>query len=166
MDQRLKKDEFLQIAKKYRYAAVILLAGILLMCLPSEEATEIRENQKIIAEEENFQDTLSHILSMVEGAGKVEVLLTQKKGEEILYQTDEQRRQTDNALDRDQQTVLVENSERQKTGLIRQINPPVYLGAVIVSEGADSASVRLALVEAVMSATGLPSNCIMVLKMK
>lgn len=166
MDQRMKKDDFLRLLKKYRYAAVILLAGILLMCLPQEEKTEPAGETSLVSQEADLQESLSRILSKVEGAGKVEVLLTEKRGEEILYQTDEQRNQSDNALNQDRQTVLVENSDRQKTGLVRQVNPPVFQGAVIVSQGADSATVRLALVEAVMGATGLPSNSIKVLKMK
>ena len=55
---------------------------------------------------------------------------------------------------------------RKQTGLVQQVNPPTYLGAVIVCQGADSASVRLAIVEAVGSVTGLSTDKITVLKMK
>jgi len=49
---------------------------------------------------------------------------------------------------------------------VQQVNPPTYLGAVIVCQGADSASVRLAIVSAVGSVTGLSTDKITVLKMK
>ena len=43
---------------------------------------------------------------------------------------------------------------------------PVYQGAVVVCEGAERAAVRLAIVEAVSSLTGLGSDKISVIKMK
>ena len=43
---------------------------------------------------------------------------------------------------------------------------PVYKGAVVVCEGADHASVKLNIVQAVSSLTGLGSDKITVLKMK
>jgi len=42
----------------------------------------------------------------------------------------------------------------------------LYRGAVVVCQGGDNASVRLAVVEAVSNATGLTSDRITVLKMK
>ena len=41
-----------------------------------------------------------------------------------------------------------------------------YQGAVIVCDGAGSAEIRLALTEAVRALTGIPSDCISILKMK
>ena len=43
---------------------------------------------------------------------------------------------------------------------------PTYLGAVIVCQGGDSPTVKLAIVEAVSNATGLSADKITVLKMK
>ena len=89
-------------------------------------------------------------------------MLSIREGEETVYQTDEDRSNEDIRRD----TVLVTASGREETGLIRQITPPVYRGALVLCQGADNATVRLALVEAVMSITGLTSDCITVLKMK
>ena len=63
-------------------------------------------------------------------------------------------------------TVTVTDAQRNESGLIRQVNPPVYKGAVIVCQGADNAAVRLAIVDAVGKATGLGADKISVLKMK
>ena len=49
---------------------------------------------------------------------------------------------------------------------MRQVNPPTYLGAIIICEGADDANIRLAVVDAVSKVTGLGANRISVLKMK
>ena len=43
---------------------------------------------------------------------------------------------------------------------------PVYQGAIILCQGADSPSVRLAITQAVSKVTGLPTDRIAVLKMK
>ena len=62
--------------------------------------------------------------------------------------------------------MIVSDSARAESGLVQQILPPTYQGAVILCQGADSAAVRLALIEAVSNATGLSSDRISVLKMK
>jgi stage III sporulation protein AG len=64
------------------------------------------------------------------------------------------------------ETVIITDAQRAQQGLVKQVNPPVYLGAVVVCQGADRASVRLAIVEAVANATGLGADKISVLKMK
>ena len=58
------------------------------------------------------------------------------------------------------------NIRRADPGLVRQVNPPEYLGAVVLCQGADNPSVKLSIVEAVSKATGLTTDRITVLKMK
>lgn len=111
---------------------------------------------------QDLQTGLEEILSQIQGAGRVRVLLTQREGERTVYQTDEDS--TSSGIRSD--TVLLNGSDRSQTGLVQQVNPPTYLGAVIVCQGADSASVRLAIVSAVGSVTGLSTDKITVLKMK
>ena len=156
------KQMISQYIKKYQYVAVVLLAGIMLMVIPEKKAVETEDLSKNQEVKMDLQMSLSEILSMVHGAGKVKVLLTQEKGEEILYQTDDSKASDSLRTN----TVLVSGSAREETGLIRQINPPVYKGAVVLCQGADNASVCLALVDAVKSITGLTSDRITILKMK
>jgi hypothetical protein len=63
-------------------------------------------------------------------------------------------------------TILTTDSDRNQTGLIHQKNPPVYRGAVVLTQGADDPAVKLAIVDAVGKATGLGADKIAVLKMK
>ena len=63
-------------------------------------------------------------------------------------------------------TVTITDSERSQSGLVKQVNPPTYLGAVVICQGADDPEVRLSVVNAVSKATGLGANKISVLKMK
>ena len=152
--------------KEYRYVILVLVLGILLMMLPQGKTEEKKEESIPIPEteaQETVQEQLEMLLSMVQGAGKVRVLLTEAEGERVVYQTDgEENSQNSKRTE----TVILSDSGRAESGLVQQIIPPTYLGAVILCQGADCASVRLALIEAVSNATGLSSDRISVLKMK
>ena len=158
----------MSILKKYRYALLVILAGILLLTLPGQEAN-VEDAADSIPKKETeptLERDLAEILSLIDGAGRVEVLLTSVKGEETVYQTDEDISSGEHSADQRSDTVLITGEGRLETGLIKQINPPIYRGAVIVCQGAGNPQVRLSVVEAVMSVTGLTSDKITVLKMK
>ena len=168
MDWAEVSNRGMEFIKKYRYVLLVLLAGIFLMALPDGEKAQTETEVPAIEStaQPTLQDSLAEILSQIEGAGKVRVLLTQAAGEQTIYQTDEDISTSENSSDIRRETVIITDSGRGETGLIRQVNPPTYLGAVVLSQGADSAKVRLAIVEAVMSVTALSSDNITVLKMK
>ena len=140
--------------KQYRYVFLIVLVGVALLCLPTE--TEEKPVSQSIPEAADAEERLEKILSRIDGAGDVEVMLAEAVGEEIIYQTD------NGGAD----TVIVTDEDRNQQGLIRTRESPVYQGAIVVCRGADSAAVRLAIVEAVANVTGLGSDRITVLKMK
>lgn len=163
---------FPQFLAKYKHVLLILLVGIVLMLLPSGGKSSAQEQSTPTAAPEQIQQTqtlqeqLSSFLSRMEGAGRVEVLLTLATGEETLYQTDSDRTTTDRSETDRQDTVIVSDSGRNETGLVCQVNPPTYLGAVVLCQGADSSAVRLAITQAVANATGLGTHKITILKMK
>lgn len=164
MDWTVNKNAVLDFLKKYKYVVLVLLAGMLLLMLPDEE--EKKEIPAPVSKEITLQESLERILGQISGAGEVSVLLTQSAGEETIYQTDENTSTQESGNSSHSQTVLVSGSGREETGLVRKVKAPTYLGAVVVCQGADNASVRLAVVEAVRSATGLSTDRISVLKMK
>ena len=169
MDLRNISTKILDFTKKYRYVLLILLIGLLFMTLPNSTVSKsdsITVTEPEMQTEEMINEKLSSILSKLDGAGKVEVMITVARGEETIFQTDNKLSVTEQSDTTQQDTVTVTDSERNQTGLIRQVNPPVYLGAVILCQGADSASVRLSIVDAVSKATGLGADQISVLKMK
>lgn len=152
------------LVTKYRYAAIILLIGILLMLIPSGSKNELIPTETVIPEttEQTAEDKLGNILSKIQGAGKVEVILSFASGAETLYHGNTETDGTSVRSD----TVIVSDSDKNQSALITRIDPPVYLGAIVVCQGADSASVRLAIVDAVSKYTGLGADRISVLKMK
>ena len=160
MDLETGKQQFITFVKKYQYVLLVVLVGVVLMLIPqspreSQTVTQIEE-----AVEPDLQMQLAAILGQISGVGRVEVLLTEAAGADTVYQVDTRQNQA-NA-----DTVIITDRNREETGLVKQIFPPVYRGAVVVCQGADSAGVRLNVVDAVKSVTGLSSDCITVLKMK
>ena len=164
MDWPTLKIKLWALVKEYRYAVIILVIGLILMLMPSGEKDKVEEPTPGLAQgqTETLEERLGEVLSAVQGAGRVKILLTEARGGRTVYQTDTQERS--DALTED--TVIITGSDRSQQGLICQQIPPQYLGAVIVCQGADKAAVRLALVEAVSDATGLSTDAITVLKMK
>lgn len=154
---------------KYKYVFLILLVGILLMLLPEggKSTQEAKPQPPAQTEEgECLEERLSHLLSRMEGAGQVQVLLTQATGERTLFQTDSDTSGQEGSETSRLDTVIVSDSSRNERGLVCQVDPPTYLGAVVLCQGAENSRVRLAITEAVANATGLGYHKITILKMK
>ena len=159
------RNRILEFLKKYRYVFVILLLGILLMNLPAGKVkTDPPEQTE--ASEEKLEERLETILSSIDGAGNVEVLLTVGEGESISYQQDSESSSSDGSSSSRFTTVLPSGSDRGEAGLIRKTTPEIYRGALVVCRGADNPKVKLAVTEAVAKVTGLSTDRISVVKMK
>ena len=143
----------LSLIKKYRYAALILLVGLVFMWMPGRKENDT----SLVSVTDTATDTditaeLTDILTQIEGVGKVKVMLTIEAGEYTIYQSDD--------------TAYALACKISEHPLISQIRPVTYRGAIIVCQGADSPATKLAIVEAVSRVTGLGADCISVLKMK
>ena len=156
----------LEYVKKYRLVFFVLLIGVLFMLMPEKKQTVQEVPSQTILEKQDLETDLAQILSKIDGAGKTEVLLTESAGEQTYYQVNEDISSSDHGKDQRTDTVLVTNSSREETGLVRRTDPPIYRGAIILCQGAANAQVRLSIVEAVANATGLSTDKITVLKMK
>ena len=160
MDASLPKQRINALFGKYKYPILVLLVGLVLLALPKGEPPEqVTLPAETVAVD--LERRLEALLSQIAGAGEVRVLLTEDTGRETVYQTDTQ---TDaDSLRED--TVIVEDSARMETGLVRRTLEPSYRGAVILCQGADAPGVKLAIVEAVRCVTGLGADRISVQKL-
>lgn len=169
MDLKRVTGKVTELVTKYKYAALILLVGMFLLWMPVKNEKPAQSqyvNNSTTEQDRNREEDLAEILQSIQGAGRVKVLLSVLEGEETVYQTDSDVSDSgDNNTERTD-TVIITDSQRQENGLVRKINPPVYLGAVVVCDGADNATVRLAVTQAVAKITGLGTDAICVLKMK
>ena len=160
--------EKLRRVEAYKYPLLVLLLGAGLLLLPraggSQPAAEPETAAAAAAEAEpeNLEAKLEKLLSQMEGAGAVQVVLTLEKSASYTYQTD---RETRDGEER-RETVLVSDGAGGEAPVTQETAYPVYQGAVVACQGADSAQVRLDIVRAVASLTGLSSDRITVIKLK
>lgn len=167
--------------KKWRIPLLVLGIGLLFVLFPfgNEKNTKEEVVQKpsadvsLIQQETYVQQTerrLCNILSAIDGAGRVEVMLTVQGSNITFFQTDCDTSSAQNAdgtsSSTQYKTVILSGSGEYDKAAVTKTEYPAFRGALIVSEGADDAAVRLALVNAVSSLLGLGTDKISVVKMK
>ena len=179
---------------KYKYAALIILTGVILMILPKTAGNTAKtDNTGKSGIFENLTGDLSdgstsdlwmnpaagdtrdireiqremeETLGRVSGVGRVKVLLTEEDdgernlAEDISLNT---RGETED-YSRESRTVLIDAGSGTDTAIVTRTRRPAYRGALIVCEGGDRASVRLAVTRAVSALTGLSAGRIAVEK--
>jgi stage III sporulation protein AG len=140
--------------RKYRFVVLILLVGIGLMLIPfgGKEKAAVTL-QATAPTQPDISRELSQILSQIEGAGEVHVMLTVRTGTSTVYQTDDSTTNGENSTTR-QDTVVITDENRAQTGLVQHIVYPEYRGAIIVCQGGDNMQVRLNIMEAVARISG------------
>lgn len=163
-----KAAEFL---KKYKYAAAVLLLGLALMLLPGKSSEEVQSPpSEASCDDSSYAQTveqqLKEILQKISGAGQVEVMLTLRKGSATEYQSDVQSSQSGEQSSEERKTVILSEGSAYDKAAICAVEYPQFQGALIVCQGAEQASVKLNLVQAVSALTGLSSDQITVVKMK
>ncbi len=117
------------------------------------------------------EEKIANLLSKIEGAGQVEVVLTLKSSTEQELAIDEERQYSRSEESGTYEESISSSIVLASTGsgtdapvTIKYIYPE-YMGALVVSEGADSAAVQLQLVQAISALTGLSSDKITIAKM-
>lgn len=160
MDGNEPRQRINALFGKYKYPILVVLVGLGLLLLPTGEAQEPPVPVETVREA-SLEQRLEELLAQIEGAGAVRVLLTEDVGRETVWQTDVQK----DADSVREDTVILEDSDRNENGLVRRTTEPNYRGAVILCQGADAPSVKLAIVEAVRCVTGLGADQISVQKM-
>ena len=145
---------------KYKYLILVALVGIIMLLIPTGgagEATGNRVSPGIEAPEFSLpaeEGRLEKALESVEGAGDVRVVLSLRGGVE-----------REVVPGRDGALVVSAGSGAQ-AAVERRFIYPEYLGALIICDGADMPKVKLDIIHAVQSVTGLGSDKITVIKMK
>lgn len=158
-----KMNKAKTIWEKYKYVILIFLVGIVLLLLPSGKksagnpasaAAPAAAETTAAQEAQEAETRLAALLSQIDGAGQVKVLLSYQCSAETEYAAD------------DGETVIVSAGSGTQTAVERKTIYPQYLGAVVVCEGAGSPQVRLDVLQAVAQFTGLSTDKISVLKLR
>ncbi len=173
---KITHEWLIEKIKNNKYVLITGLLGVILLLLPvgKKDAGNVYIPK---AESDEFNIELAEarleaLLTKIDGAGNVEVLLSVGDcGERILATEGESEssvRQNEGESSRETrtntQTVVITKNGENEVVTLGYIYPE-YIGAVIVCEGGESSEVRLNITEAVKSATGLTTDKITVVKM-
>lgn len=160
----------LRLLGRGKYAALVILLGVLLLLLPDskKDTTEATpaENGADEFSVEAFEQKLEDILSDIEGAGRVRVVLTVRSDTKRVYVQDESIQLDAGSEQTQRETVIVSGGSGVQEGLLEQNIAPKYQGALVVATGGGDPDVRLKLTQAVSVVTGLGSDKISICKGK
>ena len=113
----------------------------------SESKTENFSTEEYV---DGLENKLSQILSKIEGAGEVKVMITVESGMEIITANEEESGKP----------ILVNG----KVVILKEMYPKVK-GVLIVAKGADSIKVKMELLNATVALLDVDSNCVEIFTM-
>lgn len=145
--------------ERYRLVWLVILAGLLLLLLPTggkEEAPEETEPAQSAFDLAATEARLSQALSKIHGAGEVTVVLTVANSPRQILAEDVDRDAGD-SREKTQTVVLSKGSGSQETVTVQEVYPR-YQGALLVCAGGDDPEVRLQLTQAMSALTGLGAD--------
>lgn len=140
-----------------------------------ELAQESINSNNIKTDEYNLEDELEDILSNISGVGKVEVLITYSQSSQVVAMYDEKvttsiTEETDTAGAKRN----VQESDVSKEIIVDGDNAPItekvvmpkIEGAIVIAEGANNATIKTDIIQAVSAVTGVSTYKVQVFKMK
>lgn len=162
--------------KKMRnHILLALLAGVLLLAAGRSfsDTEEAEENvpqremaQEYISSAGEMERRMAEVFSEIEGAGKVDVILTWRQTEEKTIAHNEIREENGESIRTEQTAILLENRDGATNPIVLTENSPVVEGVVITAQGADQPAVAAALNQAAQALLDVPAHKVAVLKMK
>lgn len=157
--------KLLGLFQKYKLVLLVLLVGLCLLLLPkghSAETDEVDDSTELGFDLEQLESRMEKVLSKIEGAGAVSLILTVRSGAEQVYAVDTDYSEDGESREERIEAVLVSTgSGTEKVAVVRQ-DYPKFQGALVVCDGGDDPAVRLLITQAVASLTGLRSDKITV----
>ena len=177
--KRIKGAE--PLLKRYRYPILVLFAGLLLLALTSpgkkDAAVAVSgENAGGAAGEATaeagfdlaaFEEKLRQDVSQINGVGRVSLSLSLKSTEEAVYAADiRQSSQNADATSYESALSIVSDSSYGQQPILVKKQYPTFRGALVLCDGADNDTVRLAVTDAVSTMCGIGADKVSVLKMQ
>lgn len=160
---RRKAADLVRRLGAYKYVLLVLAAGGVLLLWPGEKGEE--PAPAAVEGEENFsvaslEEQLEEILSRIDGAGQVSVMLTVQSGMERVLAQDVDLSQEQ----RSTETVVISTGSGKEEVVLLTQRYPTFQGALVVCDGGENAQVRLLLTQAVTVLTGLGAGRVTVCK--
>ncbi len=149
-------------SKKWLEKAVVCLVGIIIVVLlfSSNKSTKNKVKTDAFSTNEyvtTLESRLSKTLSEIDGAGKVEVMITVSSGMQTIHETETTITGNGQNATTTKKPVIVSG----KPVVIAEKYPEI-VGVVIVSPGASQLRIKMQLSLAVSTALGIPENKIQI----
>ena len=154
--ERMKKWSIGNLWKKYKYVG--------LMVLPAGTSAPDPKKDSGGFSLEDTERRMEELLGRMDGVGRVQVMLTLKNGSSLELAEDADSTERDGETRAQREPVTLNRGSGYQDVVVTRETYPVYLGAVVVCQGAGSSGVRLAVTEAVAALTGLPADRITVVQ--
>ncbi len=158
-------------ADKKRAAVLILCALSLVLLvlsewtLPRAKTETAQPAQQTYAKQ--LEERLSKLIRAIEGAGRTQVLVTLRSGEETVWaRNDSMDSEADASRVRSEQDYVLVRSGSDETGLQLKTITPTVQGVAVVCEGADDPQVQQRITQTVTAALGIGAAHVSVVKME
>ncbi len=177
----------LDVKKKIQYLAIGLIIVVILAIYfasagktpapPTRDADEAAADVQTPGIQDGIEEKLKAILSRIEGAGEVEVMVTYESSAEIVpaVSMDTQTSTTTDSRESGTSTTNSENVQRQvvtlggsggNAALVIKENSPTVRGVIVVAQGADDIAVKLSLLKAVQTILNVSPDKVDVYRMR
>ncbi len=161
--------------QKYKYFIAVIAVGAALLVLSAPSAADKTEETETAPSESfdlpSFQSAVAESLSKIDGAGRVEVMLSLEAGEESVYAEDVNRSSQTSGSEQISESyqsamsILSDGSYGESPVLIKN-KYPTFRGAVVLCDGANNDTVRLEITQALQALCGISSDHISISKMR
>lgn len=192
MDTKQIKNMFSGKRKVENLVVLLILSIIIVIAINyiwkddkknSNEKFEKREQNEAVqvstnTQENSLEEKLEKILSKITGVGEVKVLITYSESSTLIPIYDENKKtsnttenddsggtRTIEEIDNQKQVIYKENTDGSKEPVTQSIIQPKIEGAIVVAKGADDATVKAKIIQAIEAATGIATHKIQVFEM-
>ncbi len=175
MSKHSSLKEILKNASKYKLQLAAVAAALFLLiasCFFDADKTRKNESSAEFSAREYtrlLEKELENLLSSLDGAGRVKVMITLETGSESKYATQTQQKSENNNNLREEfyeEYVVVKKGASNEECVVISISEPRVRGVAVAAEGADSQNVKKAITETVCAVFDISSADVSVEKMK
>lgn len=168
LSEKLKKDKklLLTVAAGILGIVFIVISEFVPKSLYKKAETGEQNKDSVSSYEETLEKRLEGIISSVDGAGRVQVMVTLDTSVQTQYAKDEKEnsKSGDKTSEKSYEKKYVLTDD--DSGVVLKTTEPEVRGVIVVCDGGDNAAVKNGITSAVRAALSVDSNKITVLKMK
>lgn len=155
--------------------SIIVLIALIMFIGISDNTTSTKDSS--LNEDRTYQTTLEYckqienkletLLSQIDGAGQVKVMITVDGSPELVYASDTDTKTSSNSngtTSTSSSSLIIVSGNGNSNALILTENLPAVKGVIIVSSGASNISIKLDILNAVSTLLDISTDQISVLK--